>query len=117
VRKWAAIVGMAIAGCGQADKADFRRLGGTGNYVMVVAKGSDPASWPALAKAKCGEAQQCTVLAWDDPAKAATALPLTDPEAAAQVFNYSLNRLTGLERPLWNCRAYPRANRAECMGV
>ena len=103
-----------LAGCGQAAP-DFRALPGQGNFAMVVARGADPASFPALAKAKCGAAVRCSVFAWDDAASAATALPMTDREIKSEVFAYALNRDSGFERSLWNCTVTPRANREECL--
>jgi hypothetical protein len=54
---------------------------------------------------------------WTDSTKAAASLPMSDAEAASEVFSYSLNRQSGEERSLWNCKVTPRPNRDECMAA
>ena len=109
-----AIAGAAIlAGCG--DQPEFRPLAGQGNFAMVVPPGTDPATFAQLAKAKCGRAAQCAVYAWTDAASAATGFPITDAEAASLAFSYSLNRATGFEQALWDCRRFHRPDRGECL--
>jgi hypothetical protein len=112
----AAMVGLvlALAACGGSSSPEFRQMPGQSVYAMIVPKGADPATLPALAKGQCGTAPQCNVYGWPEGA-AAAALPMTDQEAAALLFSYSLNRSTGYEQAVWNCRVYPRRDRAECM--
>lgn len=109
----------ALAGCsGEAEpEVEFRRLQGLGNYAMIVSKDVDPAILPRLAKEQCGVDTHCSVFAWADSSKAATGFPLTDAEVASQVFSYTLNRASGLERSLWNCAVYPRPDAGECLAV
>lgn len=120
MRKSSLFLLLAVTSCGEAGppKPEFRELPGRDNYVMIVDPAVDVATYPALAKEHCGTAQQCTVLGWNDAAKAATALPMTDLEAASQVFSYSVNRISGHEQSLWNCKVYPRpAKGSECMAT
>jgi hypothetical protein len=105
---------LALAGCG-SGAPEFRSMRGLNNYAMIVTNGTDPASLPELAKAKCGQVDQCSVYAWRDAASAATALPMTDRDVAAEVFSYSINRNSGFEQALWNCRVYPPPSKAECL--
>ena len=43
-----------------------------------------------------------------DPKYAARGFPTTDREVAAQAFAYSLNRSTGFEQVLWDCKRWKR---------
>lgn len=104
---------LGLAGCSDAPR--FTTMNGFSNYSMVIPEEMVADQVLAAAKDRCGTASHCTVLGWADPAKAARGLPMTDAEAAAQVFSYSLNRTTGYEQTLWRCTVYPRPNRDECL--
>jgi len=60
------------------------------------------------AKATCASKSVCGVYAWRDPASVAGAIPLLPREQAALTFRYSLNRATGFESALFDCKAVPR---------
>lgn len=109
-----------VAGCGAAnDKpvADFIDLGGMGNYAMVAGKSVSPDQLVGLAKDKCGREPICSVHGWNDKTAAPRSLPMTNAEVMAQVFTYTVNRHTGFERALWNCKVYPRADADQCMAT
>lgn len=109
-----------VAGCGAAnDKsaAEFIDLGGIGNYAMVASKAVPADQLVDLAKDKCGQEPMCSVHGWNDKALAPRALPMTDAEVMAQVFSYTVNRNSGFERALWNCKVYPRADADQCMAT
>lgn len=96
-------------------KPEFRSMKGLNYFAMIVPEGTDPGTFPALAKERCGEADICSVYAWPDDASAARALPMTDREVSTRLFAYDINRNSGLEQSLWNCRIYPRANKEDCL--
>jgi hypothetical protein len=106
---------LALAACGSKLEPEFHALPGMNNYVMIIPEGTDPASLPALAKAHCGTAAQCSVYGWRDKTSAPTALPMTDRELASELFAYDINRTSGLDRALWNCKVYPRNDKSECL--
>jgi hypothetical protein len=114
-----AIVALAAFGlysCSGGDDVDVRQIAGPGTLAIVVPEDATADQLPELARKQCEGQQICQLFAWPKGQPAATAMPLTDKEAASVVYSYSLNRMTGLERSLWRCSAYPRASNDECLG-
>ncbi|MGE0178957.1 MAG: hypothetical protein AB7O91_03950 [Sphingomonas sp.] len=66
------------------------------------------------AKDRCGAAAFCQVHGWTARREAARAMPMTDPEVAAMGFTYTVNRSSGFESAMWDCRRWPRPA-AECL--
>lgn len=95
--------------------ATLREQGATGDYTLTIPAGLDPTTLPGIAKEQCGTRSHCSVYGWTDRAQTARALPLTDPEFAALAFRYDLNRTTGFERSLWDCKRFPQADKATCL--
>jgi hypothetical protein len=104
------------AACSGKPAPEFRKLPGLNNYAMIVPTDVAADDLPAIAKEHCGSASHCDVFAWADEAAAARALPMTDREMEALRFHYAVNRDTGFEQLLWNCKVYPRHNSEECLG-
>lgn len=94
---------------------EFIQLKGENVYVMIIPAGVDPAKLKPWAKDRCGEVEFCKVFGWTDRASAARALPMTDAELEAQAFSYGVNRFTGYERALWDCKRFPQADKASCL--
>lgn len=97
------------------DAPSFRPLPGIDNFVMIADPKTPGEDLEAAARRHCAGRQFCTVLAWTDAADAPVALPMTYLQVSAQVFSYSLNRTTGHERSLWNCKVYPQPSPGRCM--
>lgn len=111
------LVGLIAGGESSGGSSpEFITLPGMGNNVMIVPPDMKPEEWPAAAKERCGDQPICQVLAWTDRASAARALPMTDPELAALAFSYSVNRNSGFEQALWDCKRFPRGKPDECLG-
>lgn len=83
-------------------------------FAMIVDPESDPADWRTSAKEHCGGREFCQVMAWTDPSMAATAMPMTDLEVETKVFQYSINRISGLDRAVWECAALAKAGIDSC---
>ena len=66
------------------------------------------------ARAMCAGRQLCKVVGWVDGTKAATAFPMTEREFLAQSYAYDLNRQSGLDRGLFDCRIWKVAA-SRCM--
>jgi len=98
-----------------APKPEFVQMRGLDNYAMILPPDAEPAAIEAAAKAKCADKQICNVLGWTDKAQAAQELPMLDREADALAFSYDLNRTTGFERALWDCKRFPQANAGRCL--
>ena len=86
---------------------------GRDTYAMVFNRKADPDALPEIARERCRKAQFCQVLGWTDPKFAAGAMPMTDREDDALVFQYSLNRASGHEQTQFNCEVWKRQP-AEC---
>lgn len=68
------------------------------------------------ARAKCAGRQFCKVVGWVNGTKAATAFPMTEREFIAQSYAYDLNRQSGLDRGLFDCRIWKVAA-ARCLVI
>lgn len=91
------------AGCSAAQEggaATFRTIG-RDTSAMVFAASTSHAAVEAAARKHCAGRQWCKVLGWTDPRAAATAMPMTEREMAAQKFSYTLNRETGMDEAEW----------------
>lgn len=108
-----------LGGCSGEPSAEFITLPGDHVFAMIVSAGTPADDLPGLAKEKCGATDFCKVLGWNDRAKAARSMPMTDSEVASQVFHYTLNRNTSFEQLLWNCTSYPekKGNPSQCMAT
>lgn len=84
-------------------------------YAMTVEPAADPDEFPKFARDACGSAQICSVFIWKDPELAGRAMPLTERESDAAIFQYGLNRLTGHEKVLWKCSEIRRKLGFECL--
>lgn len=81
---------------------------GRDTYAMVFNAKADPNVLPEIARKHCKKAQFCDVLGWTDSKMAAGAMPMTDRESEALMFQYSLNRTSGHEKALFNCHVWKR---------
>jgi Cell Wall Hydrolase len=88
---------------------------GKNTFLIYVDPLLDPDSLNALGERACGKQAKCKVLAWADYALMPKGLPLEPQERAAIAFSYLRNRSTGLQKSLWNCALFPRANKQECL--
>lgn len=73
--------------------------------------------WLQAAEEHCGGKQFCKVMGWTNKANAPTAMPMLNREAQAQVFDYTLNRGTGLERDLYRCDVFKTVGKDKCMAT
>lgn len=83
-----------------AGRATFRTIA-PDTSAMIFDPATARAEVEAAARAHCTGKQWCKVLGWSDPGAAATAMPLTDREVAAQRFGYTLNRSSGMDEFRW----------------
>ena len=97
--------------------AKFETIAGDSIFAMTFNAKADPQVLPELAREQCGKLPRCQVVAWTDAKYAARGFPMTNREAAALAFSYSLNRSTGFEKVIWDCRRWKRASADECMAA
>lgn len=90
-------------------------LPGLGNFAVQLPADADRAVVEGQARALCGDKTHCSVYGWVDPANVARAMPMLDREVAALTFSYSLNRTTGFERALWDCRRFAGLPADSCL--
>ena len=116
-----ALVLLLLTGCAETPptESEFfvgpaRALRGQGVFAVQLAKAAKPDEIITAARALCAANANCTVMGWREPAQLPGAMPLLDREAAAMSFSYALNRTTGLEQVLWDCRQI-RRTADECM--
>lgn len=95
----------------------FEQIGGPGFYSMVFNAKVDPQRLPDIAREQCGQNKICKIIGWTDPKFAARALPMTDREVSAQSFQYTLNRNTGFEQTLWDCKIWQQSNPDTCLSI
>jgi hypothetical protein len=100
---------------GAAPQPAFRVIGGPDVFAMITPPDMSADAIALAAKGQCGRREFCQVHAWASAIDAAQAFPMTDREAAAQVFVYGVNRSTGYEQLLWDCRRFRRRSANECI--
>jgi hypothetical protein len=98
-----------------APHPTFRVIGGPDVFAMIVPSAMTAEAMALASKAQCGRREFCQVYAWADELHVPAAFPMSDRELASLIFNYRLNRSTGYEQLLWDCRRYPRRDRSECL--
>lgn len=125
----AIVLAAALASCGQssavgpgapddpaeAPAAEFRPWAGGDTFVMIIPEGMTEDQMRVAAKQHCEQRQFCKVLGWTAAEEAATGFPLTDREVETLAFNYSLNRVGGMDAGQWDCRRFARNDPAECL--
>jgi len=104
-----------LSSCGAdgSSSLQFKKIG-PDIYTVSFPRDVATSKIESAAKSQCGNANICQVLGWNDQSKVAQALPMTDPEVISQVFNFTLNRNTGLEEAKWECGAYPSIPKDRC---
>ena len=95
--------------------AKVRLIAGKSTFAVTIDPRMAPAALPSFARDRCDGMAQCTVFVWSDAALAARGFPLTDRELSGLAFQYNLNRLTGLEKSLWDCRRYRNVAADACI--
>lgn len=112
---------VAMAGCSNpppsADAASlkFERLGSTPDiYTVVLQANAKPAEIEMAVRDHCGAREFCQVFGWVDRSRVARAFPMTDRELSGLVFDYKLNRSTGLDRAGFSCRLWPSVPKDQC---
>ena len=85
------------------------------SFVVTLNARAGADSFAALARKLCGARTYCKVLGWTDKAKTPAFLPLKPEQIASMGFSYLRDKDRLLEKSLWNCRQFPRANLLECM--
>lgn len=87
----------------------------TSSMLALTVTQGDATSLEKIARNECGPRDFCKVFAWQNRDAMAHGFPMTDREAAAMVFIYTVNRNNGFEQSLWNCAVYPAVAKANCM--
>jgi hypothetical protein len=77
--------------------------------------GVSPDKWPSMAKARCGAAAFCQVYIWEAGTSLPGAMPFTGPEVAGIRYRYAINRNTGYEESLWDCKTMPQPDPITCL--
>lgn len=81
--------------------------------VVPAGVGAIPAE--TAARKLCDGETHCQVLGFDDTSAKPTAMPMTDREAEALVFSYTLNRSSGHDEAVWKCPRFPGVPDGRCM--
>ncbi len=87
------------------DKLDYgwyEVVGTSGSALTLVVVNKDQGKYSLLyvAKQVCQYRDVCGVIYWDDAAKAARALPMTDAQVNSKIAHYQKNKHSGLNRLL-----------------
>ena len=94
--------------------AVVRGQSGSDQYFIQVDPAAFPGNYATAAVAICKGKPNCVVLAWRDPAKMASALPLSAEQRQALTFAFVHDEAHG-DRSLWNCAQTQRPNKAQCL--
>ncbi len=97
--------------------AKFIALSDDRIFAMTVNPKVDPALLPEIAREHCASRGYCNVLGWIDPKLVAKGFPMTPRETREIKFQYLINRSTGFEQSLWDCRIWKQADEALCLPI
>jgi hypothetical protein len=110
---------LLLSGCGggggKADGATgtrFRPIGAD-VFAVTIAPNADVRKTEAALRKQCEGRQACTIYGWTDPAAAARAEPLTDPQSAALAVRYT-HKTIGQDDMEWDCVRF-RTAKAPCL--
>lgn len=100
--RWSApVIGaLLLASCGSGPIAS-QRIIERDTFAIVFDAGADHAAVEEAAREICAGKQWCKVLGWTDGSAAATSMPMTDRELAAQRFSLTINRASGMDEATW----------------
>ncbi len=88
----------------------------TGDTLYIALdSASNPAEFVALAQSSCGARTYCKVMGWTDPAAVPKGGKMAENARATMAFSYLKNSDQNFEKALWNCAAFPRDNKKQCM--
>lgn len=84
-------------------------------FSVVVPPSSPAGATENAARDICSGATHCQVFGFFDAAAKATAMPMTEREARALVFSYTLNRSSGMDESMWDCAAFADVPADRCI--
>ncbi|MEQ1687781.1 MAG: cell wall hydrolase, partial [Sphingopyxis sp.] len=90
-----------------------RMLGDT--IILNLERGQTADTFPALAEAACAARPYCKVMGWTNPQLAPASEDMSAMARASMSFSYLRDEERGLERALWNCDEFARAQTTQCM--
>lgn len=100
-----------------AANAKFAAISDDRVFAMTVNPDVDPDILPDIARAHCADRGYCNVMGWIDPEFAAKGFPMTSREVNEVKFQYLVNRATGLEQMMWDCRIWKQDDAIRCLPV
>jgi hypothetical protein len=111
------IVSIALGSCGSppAEYAPSFKPIANDMLATVVDPARSRTKIEADMRKACEGKQFCAVFGWTDPIKAASAMPMTDREAAAVAVTLSINRASGLDQILWDCTKFAGLKPDSCL--
>ncbi len=83
--------------------------------IFVIPRQADPSLMLSLVLISCSVKPYCKVMIWTDAKLAPTKMPANEDQLQAMVFSYLRNRSAGIDKALWNCKLFPRADVSQCM--
>jgi hypothetical protein len=86
-----------------------------GIIAVVVPAGAAAVATEAAARKLCEGRTHCQVLGFDSTDPKPSAMPMTDREASALIYSYTLNRSTGLDESVWKCPRFADVQPGKCM--
>lgn len=101
---------------------NFSQVDAIGNYMdlsseafsVIIRPGSDYAMTDAAARGLCRGKTFCQVFGFRDASAKPSALPMTDREAEALIYTYTLNRGSGADASVADCGFFPSAPKDRC---
>ncbi len=97
--------------------AKFIALSDDRIFAMTVNPKVDPDLLPEIAREHCGSRGYCNVMGWIDPEFTAKGFPMTPREVKEVKFQYLVNRVSGLEQSMWDCRMWKQDDEALCLPI
>jgi hypothetical protein len=98
----------------QVDAIGSYRDLGSEAYSVIIEAGSDFAMTEAAARGLCRGKTFCQVFGFSDASAKPSAMPMTDREAQALIYTYTLSRSAGTDESVGNCAFFPSAPKDRC---
>lgn len=75
-------------------------------YAVLIDPGANPEMLELAAREFCAGRQFCQVMGWRERENMPSAMPMVARESDTIAFNYFINRSSGAEQSMWDCRIW-----------
>lgn len=86
-------------------------------FTVVIPAGALPDDIDRATRKHCARKEFCKVMGWTDADRVATAMPMSNREAAALAYDLTINRNSGMDRSLFACSSWKNLPPERCLAT